>query len=129
MLGLPGVDVAVAAGAGAGLAEDLKGRGAAAPALGDVRAARLLADRVQARAVDERLHVEVARVGARRAHLHPFRPARPLSDWQRPAQFLAPPRLALPQSAWRRPARGSAAATTPRPAPPAARSSQARRPR
>ena len=54
------VDVAVAAGPGAGVAEDLEGRRAASPALRDVRAARLLADRVQPRAVDQLLHVEVA---------------------------------------------------------------------
>ena len=47
-VGLARVDVAVAAGARARVAEDLEGRGAAPPALGDVRAARLLADRVQA---------------------------------------------------------------------------------
>ena len=47
-----GVDVAVAARARAGVAEDLEGGRATAPALGDVRAARLLADRVQALAVD-----------------------------------------------------------------------------
>ena len=77
-LGLPRVDVAVAAGARARVAEDLEGRRPASPALGDVRAARLLADRVQARAVDQLLDVEVARVGRRRAHLHPLRPARAL---------------------------------------------------
>ena len=50
------VDVAVAARPGARVAEDLEGRRAAAPALGDVRAARLLADRVQAlrRGAEER---------------------------------------------------------------------------
>ena len=42
------VDGAVAAGARAGVAHDLERRGAAAPALADVRAAGLLADRVQA---------------------------------------------------------------------------------
>ena len=60
-VGLARVDVAVAAGARARVAEDLERRGAAAPALGDVRAARLLADRVQREAVDELLHVEVLR--------------------------------------------------------------------
>ena len=83
VLGLAGVDVAVAAGAGAGVAEDLEGRRAAAPALADVRAARLLADRVQARAVDQLADVEVARVRARRAHLHPLGAARPLGDGKR----------------------------------------------
>ena len=51
----PGVDVAVAAGARARVAEDLERGGAAPPALGDVRAASLLADRVQLRAVDQLL--------------------------------------------------------------------------
>ena len=83
MLGPAGVHVAVAAGAGAGVAEDLEGGGAAAPALGDVRAARLFADRVQARAVDQLAHVEVRGVRARCANLHPLRAARPLSDRQR----------------------------------------------
>src|SRR5207237_5613045 len=77
------VDVAIAAGAGAGVAEDLEGRGAAAPALGDVGTARLLADRVQARTVDQLPDVEVPRVGAWRADLHPLRPAWPLGDGQR----------------------------------------------
>ena len=81
--GLPGVDVAVAAGAGARLAEDLEGRGAAAPALGDVRAAGLLADRVQRESVQELLDVEIAAVRARRADLHPFGPAGSLGDGKR----------------------------------------------
>ena len=42
------VDGAVAAGARAGVAHDLERRRAAAPALADVRAARLLADRDEA---------------------------------------------------------------------------------
>src|SRR5205085_6829559 len=88
VLRLAGVDVAIAAGAGARVAQDLEGGCAAAPALGDVRAARLLADRVQRLSVDELPDVEVARVGARRANLHPFRPARPLGDGQR---LLHPP--------------------------------------
>ena len=83
MLGLPRVDVAVAARARAGVSEDLKRRRPAAPAFGDVRAAGLLADRVQALPMDEVSHLEVARVRARRAHLHPFRAARPLGDGQR----------------------------------------------
>ena len=77
------VDVAVAAGAGAGVTEDLERRRALAPALGDVRAARLLAHGVQARAVDQLLDVEVAAVGARRPHLHPRGTARALGDGQR----------------------------------------------
>ena len=86
---LAGVDVAVAAGAGAGLAEDLERRRPAAPALGDVRAARLFADRVQLRAVDQLLHVEVAAVLRRRAHLHPLRPARAVGDWERALHLRA----------------------------------------
>src|SRR6185503_7865985 len=77
------VDVAVAARAGARLAQDLERRGAAPPALGDVRAARLLADRVQRGAAEERLDLVVAPVPTRRADLHPLRPARPLGHWQR----------------------------------------------
>src|SRR6187397_2575727 len=77
------MDVAVSARARTRLTEDLERRRAAAPALGDVRAARLLADRVQARAVDQLLDVEVTRVGARRPDLHPLGPARPLGDGKR----------------------------------------------
>ena len=75
-LGLPRVDVAVPARPGTRVAEDLEGRRSATPALGDVRAARLLADRVQAGAVDQLADVEVARVRARRAHFHPLGAAR-----------------------------------------------------
>ena len=77
------VDVAVPARAGAGVAEDLEGRGAAAPALGDVRAPGLLADRVQREAVEQLLDVEEAPVLRRRAHLHPFGAARALGDGKR----------------------------------------------
>src|SRR5439155_137694 len=77
-VGLARVDVAVAAGAGTRVAEDLERRRPAAPTLGDIRAARLLADRVEARAVDQLADVEVAGVRARRADLHPLRPARTL---------------------------------------------------
>ncbi len=83
MLRPSGVDVAVPAGAGAGVAEDLERRCAATPALADVGAACLLADRVQALSVDELLDVEVARVRARCADLHPLGTARPLGDGQR----------------------------------------------
>src|SRR5581483_4528308 len=76
------MDVAVAARARARVAEDLERRRSAAPALADVRAARLLADRVQAGAVDQLADVVVARVGTRRAHLHPVGPARAVRDWQ-----------------------------------------------
>ena len=68
----PRMHVAVAAGAGAGVAQDLEGGGAAAPALGDVRAAGLLADRVQLLPVDERAHLREARLGTRRTHPHPL---------------------------------------------------------
>src|SRR5258708_7891595 len=80
---LAGVDVAVAARARARVAEDLERRCAAPPALRDVWAARLLADRVQREPVHELLHVEVARVLRRRAHLHPLGPARALGDLKR----------------------------------------------
>ena len=83
MLGLAGVDVAVPAGARARVAEDLEGRCPAAPALGDVRAPGLLADGDEAGAVQQLLDVEVLRVRARRANLHPRRPARPVGYWQR----------------------------------------------
>ena len=82
-IGLARVDVAVPAGAGAGVAEDLERGGPAPPALGDVRTARLLAHGVQAGAVEELLDVEVASVGARRAHLHPLGAPRALGDGQR----------------------------------------------
>src|SRR5689334_3773348 len=80
---LAGVDVAVAARACARVAEDLERRRAAAPALGDVRAAGFLADRVQREAVDELLDVEVFAVARRRANLHPLGTARTLGDGQR----------------------------------------------
>ena len=77
------VDVAVAARARARVAEDLERRRPAPPALADVRAARLLADRDEPALAHEALHLEVARVRARRAHLHPLGPARALGDGQR----------------------------------------------
>src|SRR5712691_1460422 len=77
------MDVAVATGARAGVAEDLEGRGATPPALGDVRAARLLADGVEAGSVDQLADVVVARVGARCSHLHPLRTPGPLRDRKR----------------------------------------------
>ena len=94
VLRLARVHVAVAAGAGAGVAEDLERRGALAPALGDVRAARLLAHRVEARAVDQLLDVEVAAVGARCAHLHPLGAAGTIGDGKR---RLHPPSLRSPR--------------------------------
>src|SRR3970282_2492145 len=60
-VGLSGADVEVAAGTGADVAEDLEGGRSATPALPDVRAPRLLADRVQLPFVDEALDLEVAR--------------------------------------------------------------------
>ena len=80
-LGLAGVDVAVAARARARLAEDLERRRAASPALGDVRAARLLADRVEREPVHELLDVEVRAVLRRGAHLHPLGAARAFPYW------------------------------------------------
>ena len=79
-VGLAAVHVAVAARTRARVPEDLERRRSTSPALADVRTASLLADRVQALAVDELLDVVVARARARRADLHPLRPARPLSD-------------------------------------------------
>ena len=79
---LAGMDVAVPAGARARLAEDLERRRTASPALGDVRAACLFADRVEAGAVDQLLDVEVAAVRGRRAHLHPLGATRALGDRQ-----------------------------------------------
>src|SRR3954447_4218972 len=77
------VDVAVAAGTGASVSEDLERGRAAAPALRDVRAARLLADRDEARAAEQLLDLEVAPVRTRRPDLHPFGAARPLGDRKR----------------------------------------------
>ncbi len=78
--GLAGVHVAVAAGAGAGVAENLEGGRPPAPALAHVRALRLLANRVQLLAVQEPAHVAVERVGARGAHFHPLGAARAVTD-------------------------------------------------
>ena len=52
---LAGLHVAEAAAAGADVAEDHEGRGAALPALADVRAVRLLADRVEVLRADRLL--------------------------------------------------------------------------
>src|SRR6185312_16504387 len=51
--GHAGLDVAEGAGAGAGVAHDHEGRVLLVPALADVRAARLLADRVKAILADD----------------------------------------------------------------------------
>src|SRR5690606_31662171 len=70
---------AVLAGAGADVAEDDEGRGPRLPALADVGAVRLLADGVQPLLAHQLLQPQV--VGAaRRAHLEPFRLARPDGD-------------------------------------------------
>src|SRR4029079_2644227 len=56
----------------------------ASPALRDVRAAGLLAHGHEARPVKELAHVPVLALRARRADLHPRRPAGPLGDGKRP---------------------------------------------
>src|SRR6185436_17807360 len=68
----PGLHVAEAAAAGADVAEDHEGRRPALPALTDVRAVRLLADRVQALPSDLGLEPAVGRATGRR-HLQPGR--------------------------------------------------------
>ena len=83
LVGLPGMDVAIAAGSRARVAEDLERRCSPSPALADVGAARLFADRVQPSLAHEALDLVVARVDARPADLHPFRPARALCHRQR----------------------------------------------
>ena len=83
-LRLAGIYVAVPARARARVAENLERRGSASRALGDVRTARLLADRVQPVAVDELLDLDIAGVRARRADLHPLGAAGALGDRQRP---------------------------------------------
>ena len=83
LVGLPRVDVAVAARSRTGVAQDLEGRRTAPPALADVRAASLLADRHELALAHEVFHLVVARVGARRAHFHPLGPARALCHRQR----------------------------------------------
>ena len=77
------VDVAVAAGPGARVAQDLERRRPASPALRDVRAAGLFAHGHEARPVEELAHVPVLALRARRADLHPRRPAGPLGDGKR----------------------------------------------
>ena len=58
-----GLDRAEAAGPGAGVAEDHDRGGALVPALADVRAVGLLADRVQAQAAEQALEVVVVVAG------------------------------------------------------------------
>ena len=70
-LGSAGVDQAEAAGPGAALAEDHERGGAVGPALVDVRAARLLAHRVQLEAAGQDLEVPVPRAEPG-PHLHPL---------------------------------------------------------
>ena len=83
LVGLPRVDVAVAARARAGVAQDLERRRPAPPALADVGAARLLADGDEVPFAHQSLHLVVAGVGARRPHLHPLGPAGPLGHGKR----------------------------------------------
>ena len=73
-----GVDGAEAAVPGADAAEDHEGRGAERPALAEVRAARLLAHRVEGLVAEDVLRVRVRRTGAD-ADLEPLRasPSRP----------------------------------------------------
>src|SRR5205823_8599358 len=59
-LRLAGLDVAEPAATGARVAEDHERRGAAVPALADVRARRLLAHRVELVALDQPLELEEA---------------------------------------------------------------------
>src|SRR5258706_7658740 len=66
-------DVAERAAPGADVAEDHERRRALAEALGDVRARRLLADRVQALLAQDALDIVEARVGRRGAHADPRR--------------------------------------------------------
>ena len=65
--GLARLDVAEAAAARAGVAEDHEGGGAALPALADVGAGGLLADRVEVLALDHPAQLAVARAARRRA--------------------------------------------------------------
>jgi hypothetical protein len=64
---LAGLDVAEAAAARAGVAEDHERRGAALPAFADVRARGLAADRVQALVLDQRAQLAVVRAAGRGA--------------------------------------------------------------
>src|SRR5690606_10927593 len=65
---LAGGDIAEAAGARADAAKDHEGRVLLAPALADVRTARLFADRVQLQIADQLFRLVVAEAGGR---LHP----------------------------------------------------------
>src|SRR5215213_4816772 len=69
---LAGLDVAEPAAARAGVAEDHERGGAAFPAIADVRAGRLLANRVQPFALDHPAQLTVARASRRRP-LEPLR--------------------------------------------------------
>src|SRR5439155_2745994 len=69
---LAGLDVAEATPPGAGVAEDHERGGAALPALADVRAGGLLADRVQVLGLDQLRQLAVLRA-ARRRNLEPWR--------------------------------------------------------
>ncbi len=79
---LTALHVAVAASARARLAHDLEGRGAAPPALADIRATSLFADGDEPMLAHDARHFVKARTRTRRAHTHPigtrlgFRPPR-----------------------------------------------------
>src|SRR5207245_245503 len=89
-LRLAGVDLAEVTPPGALLAADEEGRLAVLPALEDVRAAGLLADRVQALALDQ-----VAQVRVLGAHLRPgLDPGRLLLDRGGAVAHLEPQQLA-----------------------------------
>src|SRR3954449_5459900 len=68
--GAAGLDVAEAAGAGAGIAEDHDRRGALVPAVPDVRAVGLLADGVEVQAAEQALQIVVV-VARRHSGLDP----------------------------------------------------------
>ena len=93
---LAGLDVAEAAAPRARVAEDHERRGSALPALADVGAGGLLADRVQVLGFDQRLELAVALAAGRR-HLEPRRLARRGADNVRAealSTFAIPPGLA-----------------------------------
>src|ERR671910_110711 len=89
--GLARLDVAEAAAARAGVAEDHERGGAALPALADVRARRLLADRVKPLALDHPAQLAVHGAAGRR----PLEPLRlPLTERAHLAHELEHPRAA-----------------------------------
>ena len=94
--GHAGLDVAEGAGAGAGVAHDHEGGVLLVPALADIRAARLLADRDEAVFLDDFAGVGIA-AGIRRAHPDPVRFRR--RQRIRPVHLFG---VARAQLAWRR---------------------------